>query len=237
MKSHVTQRPATTAELAQLHQLLRDVPTDAHRWRRGMGNGAVLWAASLLVLSALWLAFSGFELSSPATRWAIGTAAVFCAVVSAVSSARWVRGWPDHRPSLRLDIERAVVSEEHYVFTDVCRFREPQHGGLLYFFRTDEDKVLVDHDYPIAEATDGVPSPSGLQPREWLCMIRAPASTFVLVKQFSGEPLAVGEPIELAVPSEDCPESETLCDIPWNDLVTRLGSPGAETPGRHSLDA
>lgn len=47
------------------------------------------------------------------------------------SSVKWIRGWPDHRPALRRDIEERKVLDEWYTVAEVKRFQAPEHGGLI----------------------------------------------------------------------------------------------------------
>ena len=236
MHSHVVQRPATEAERAALEKMLANAATTRRRWKQGIENALVLWAASLLGLVVIWLAFAWlgrklfdveFGLHSSAMIWVLGVATPLCAVYAAVSSVRWIRDWTDYRPLLRADIEGAQVSEEHYVFTEAARFQEPEHGGLIYFLRTVEDKVLALFDYESQESgtQDGDPLKSSFRPKSKLVMIRAPKATFVISKVFSGEALEVGDPIDLAVAPKEWPESESYCSIPWAELEARLGPP------------
>lgn len=236
MHSHVVQRRATEAEQASLKKILANAATTGHRWKRGIENALVLWAVSLLGLVVIWLAFAWlgrklfeveFGLHSFAMIWLLGVATPLCAVYAAVSSVRWIKAWPDYRPQLRADIEEARVSEEHYVFTEAVRFQDPEHGGLIYFFHTTEDKVLTlfDHESQDLGTQEGDPLRSSFMPQSRLVMVRAPRTALVISKAFSGETLEVSDPIELAVAPEDWPESESYCNIPWTKLKARLGSP------------
>ena len=235
MPSRVVQRGATSAELAFLEKTLRDAPTNVRRWRQGAENALVLWAVSLLGLVIIWLAsawtvcklFSAdFGLHSPAAIWVLGIGTPICAIYAGISSTRWIRNWKDYRPLLQADIAVRQVIEEHYSFTSAKRFQEPEHGGLIYFLRTKEDKVLTlfDHESQELGVQGGDPLKSSFVPKSELVMVRAPKTGFVINKTFAGARLEAGEPVEIFVGPKHWPESENFVSIPWTELESRLGS-------------
>ena len=217
-----------------LGDLLGAQPTTARRWKLAAGNAIVLWAASLLGIVILWLAMAWLAqqvwevrwgLNSPAMSWLLLMATPLCAVFAIVSSIRWIRALPDHRASLQRDIALAEVLEEQHVFVEVMRFEEPEHGGLLYCFHSDDDRVFADFDLErqdLGEDRDAAAA-SSYRPRASLVTLRGPESGFVLAKALSGPELPVDEPIPLALDPQHWPESETYLDIPWDQLVKVLG--------------
>lgn len=238
MPSQTIRRQATETENAFLEQLLRNAATTGRRWMQGAENALVLWAASLLGLILLWLALAWigrkflaleFGLRSDAAVWVFGVGIPACTVYAVISSVGWIRGWQDYRPLLRADIDERKVDEEHYIFTEAKRFQEPEHGGLIYFLRTSEDKVmtLFDHESQDFGVQDADPLKSSFVPGENLVMVRAPRTRFVISQTFSGPSLDAGDPIELTADPKDWPETETYCDIPWTELRARLGTPAA----------
>jgi hypothetical protein len=214
--------------------MLRNAPSGAQRWKRGGENTLVLWAATMLALVILWLALAwlarkilGVEFGpqSAATVWVIGIGGPLCLTYAVLSSIRWVKQGRDSRPFLRTDIEAGRVVEEHYVFTAAKRFQEPEHGGLFYFLRTAEGKVLtlVDPESQDLGASNEDPMKSSFAPRSKLVIVRAPASGVVISKDFSGTLLDAGAPVELSLHPRHWPESESYCSIPWDELESRLG--------------
>jgi len=198
-------------------------------------NALVLWSASLLGLVIVWLVCAwlarklfdaNIGLHSSAAVWVLGVAIPLLAMYAVISSVRWVKAWKDCRHLLRADIAEALVIEEHYTFTAAKRFQEPEHGGLIYFLRTEEGEVLTlfDHESQDLGIQGGDPLSSSFQPRTDLVMVRAPLTAFVLSKTFSGEQLETGDPEELAADPRQWPESEALCSIPWDELEAKLGS-------------
>lgn len=240
MPTGFSQRAATPAERAALEKLLASAPTAATRLKQGAGNALVLWAASLLGILVVWLVLGwvagkvlgvSLGLRSTATLWVVGLATPTCAVFAVISSARWVRNWAGYRPQLREDLAESHVNEERYIFTEAMRFQEPEHGGLVYFLRSVEDEVftMYDHGSQVLGVDGKDPLHSSYRPQSGLLIVRAPKSGFVLSSQASGAALNVAAPIELAVGPEKWPETETLCNIPWNQLEAQLGSAAAES--------
>jgi hypothetical protein len=238
----VSQRPARPDELAALQKLLAEAPTAVTRLKRGVGNALLLWAVSLLAVLAAWLALGwiagkAFDidlgLRSTATLALIGVAAPLCAIVAALSSVRWIRAWPDPRPQLRDDVALSRVHEERYVFSEAKRFQEPEHGGLIYFLRSNENEVFTvfDDESQSLGVDDKNPLESAYRPRSHLVVVRAPTSGVVLNSESSGNELVVADPIELGVPPEEWPEDETLCAIPWEQLEHRLAAAPAAAAG------
>jgi len=237
MPSHIIRRPATEDELAFLHKTLANAASTARRWKRGAGNALILWAVSLPAVVAAWLALAwlarklldaDFGLHSSAAPWVLGIAVPLTAIYAIVSSARWVAAGEDYRPQLQADIDGAQVAEEHYVFTDAKRFQEPEHGGLIYFLRTSDDKVftLFDHESQDLALQGNDPLKSRFAPRTALVMVKAPRADWVISQHFSGEVLKAGDPVELELDPKDWPESECYCDIPWAELEARAGGSG-----------
>src|SRR5437763_11138033 len=172
----VSQRPARPDELAALQKLLAEAPTAVTRLKRGVGNALLLWAVSLLAVLAAWLALGwiagkAFDidlgLRSTATLALVGVAAPLCAIVAALSSVRWIRAWPDPRPQLRDDVALSRVHEERYVFSEAKRFQEPEHGGLIYFLRSNENEVFTvfDDESQSLGVDDKNPLESAYRPR------------------------------------------------------------------------
>jgi hypothetical protein len=163
---------------------------------------------------------------SPIGGWIVTLGVLGSALIAVVSSVRWVASWRDYRPLVHADIESGRVIEEHYQFDEAKRFQEPEHGGLIYFLRTDDGNVLTffDHESQDLGARGEDPLQSSFVPLAELIIVRAPRSAFVIDKRFAGKPLGVGAPLPLTVEPGEWPESDVSCDIPWNELEARLSS-------------
>lgn len=230
-----TQRAMSPDERVFLENCLKRAPGMARRWVSGFGYALVTWAISLLGLALGWklLAWltrlaSGFDFGpgSPFAVWFVIAVAPTCAVLAAVHSIRWVMRWPDPRLRLRADLAGGEVLEERYQFMAVKRFQEQEHGGIIYFFRTDDDKVFVrfDHESQDLGAQDKNPLSSSFEPRSHLLLIRAPQTRYIIHQQVSGALLDAGSPLELTEAPKNWPEQEEYCDTSWSELETRLAA-------------
>ena len=121
-----------------------------------------------------------------------------------------------------------MVLEERYRFVDAKRFQEPEHGGLIYFLRTSDDRVFVLYDYDSQDlGVQGLdPFSSSFRPKRELAIVRTPDSDMVISTEFFGEEFTISETSELRVPPEQWPESETYYDAQWSDLDGALAQSG-----------
>ena len=217
-----------------LERVLKAQASRARRWKLAAGNAVVLWAVSMLGVVIVWLVAAwllrlafGWRvgLHSPTAIWVVAFAVPACALIAIRSTIRWVKTWPDNRSDLAADLAKGIVIEEAYRVVGAKRFQEPEHGGLIYFLRTDDDRVLAlyDHESQDLGARGEDPLRSTFRPSAELTLARAPATKFVLDKRFSGETIKASSPIELSVPPREWPDNEAFCDVPWNDLERRFG--------------
>jgi hypothetical protein len=226
-------RAMSESERKFLEEILEAAPGSGRRWWQGAANALILFAVLMLVFAVAWrivgwLARATADLdigwNSPAAPWILFLGGVTCAAYAIVSSVRWVRRWTDTRPLIRADLAGGQVMDETYSFTAAKRFQEPEHGGLIYFLRTRDDKVFVLYDSESQDlgVQDEDPLKSTFRPCTNLVMVRAPKTGYVISKQFSGESLSLSEPRELTLGPEKWPEQETCCEIPWEKLEARL---------------
>lgn len=235
MLNKITQRPLTAKEQKFLEDLLLSAPTMTQHWQKGASNALVLWAASMLVFFMAWAGvawvvrklfhqeYGWYSQVAPET---VVTAVLASAVFAIVSSVRWVRQWQDPRPLIEADLAAGLAMEEHYRFDANKRFQEPEHGGLLYFLRTTEGKVLTLFDGMSQDL--GVqgenPFNSSFAPRHELLLVRAPATRYVMNQQFSGELLPQTDALPLNIAPELWPEPDEFCETPWDELENRLSN-------------
>jgi hypothetical protein len=224
----------TEKERDFLSRTLNGFPTTAARWKRGLENAIVSWAVLMLLYVFAWKCVAWLvrvtlhtEMGwrSPANIWIVVVGTLLCTAYSLLSTVRWMKGWPDPRAVLLADLEGGEVAEEHYEFTDAKRFQEPEHGGLIYFLRTIDDKVFVifDHESQGFGAEGSDPLTSEFRPREKLELVRASQSELVLSQNSSGAALEVAAPIELTLRPSTWPESESYCKVKWDELERRFG--------------
>jgi hypothetical protein len=234
MPTRIGKRPMTQNEREFLSRTLKDFPTSSTRLRRAIENAVITWAVLMLLYVFAWKGVAwvvhltlhteiGWK--SSANIWLIAAGALLCATYSVFSTVRWLKRWPDPRAALLADLEDGEVAEEHYEFTAAKRFQEPEHGGLIYFLRTTDDKVFVlfDHESQDLGARGEDPLASEFRPCQRLELVRAPHSELVVAQTPSGAPLEVGPQIELTVGPSKWPESESYCEGKWDELEKRFG--------------
>jgi hypothetical protein len=234
MSNRGTKRAMSDVEREIFQRTLIRVPSLVTRCLGGV-YALVSWAVVMLIFVCAWAVISWLARvtmrveigwSSVAAIWIGLVGALASAAIATVSSLRWVKAWQNARPELRADIDAGTVVEEIYEFTAAKRFQEPEHGGLIYFLRTRDDKVFVQFDYESQDlgARGGNPLSSAFHPRTKLSIIRGPKSGVVISHGFSGDILDAGAPLELSIGPESWPESDTYCDIPWQELESRLSA-------------
>ncbi|MCF7222948.1 hypothetical protein [Marilutibacter chinensis] len=213
------------------------------RWKLVFENFFVAWAAFTLGLVVAWLlvawvlrlfADMRVGLGSPLAIWIVGLGVPACGALAIVSTLRWARAWPDKRASLEADLANGMVSEEKYRISEVKRFQEPEHGGLVYCLRTAGDHVLVLYDDESLRdrAAEEDPKESSFRPCEELIIVRAPTTGFMIAMHFHGTPLSLPPPLELTAPVDRWPENEAFCSVPWDDLERCLSGADGEAPCR-----
>ncbi len=153
--------------------------------------------------------------------------AAICAVFATVSSVRWVKSWPNRRPSVEADLADGRVTEERFHFVQARRFQEPEHGGLIYFLRAEDDTVMVlfDHESQDLGVQGEDPLKSSFVARSNLLMVRSPRSLIRPRQTNVGDVLDAGAPAVLTLEPSRWPDDEELCDISWTELDARLSSP------------
>lgn len=233
MVTPITKRQMTLTEREYLESTIKSSPTNIKRWMEGAQNALVMWAVLMFVLLIGWLIITwlvGFVssweigLSNPYAIWFVIIGVPVCALYAIYSSVKWVREWEDFRPLLKTDLAKGEVYDENYHIVEAKRFQEPEHGGLIYFLHTVDNRVLVlyDHESQELSLNEQDPFSSSFQPCSVLNIVRAPKTNFFIKQKFSGSVINVGDTFELLVPPEQWPEQDSWCDIPWDDLEQKL---------------
>lgn len=227
----------SAAERQELTQIAEAVGGPFARSMVAARHFGLSWAGSVLIVFVVWLSVAwparlmgGLDvgLQSPYAPWIFVLGVPLCAAYALVSTVLSMRQRRDLRPALRADLDNGNATEESYRFTAARRFQEPEHGGLIYFLHTDDDRVFVLYDTESQDlgARGANPLTSRFAPKSELRVVRAPSSAIVLGKSFAGEVLDAGEPLELGLPPKEWPESEAYYDVPWTELEARLARPG-----------
>ena len=230
MNNKTYRRTMNQEERAFLEGLLRNAPA---RWKVATENMVVLWACSMLVFVLCWavvgwvgrVAFAvniGWKSPFAPLVLLIGGAGI--TILSALSTVRWIKSRPDYRALVRTDLAENSVLEEELQFVEAKVLEEPEHGGLMYFFRTPDNRVFVIYDHESQDLGAGGEDPhtSAFQPRAQLTLARAPVSRIPISKNFSGPHLPAGDVMELAVDPKLWPAPDEFCDVAWLELENRF---------------
>lgn len=223
-----------------LIQRIKAAPNVITRWKRAAGEALVTWVvvAVLFVFAwtlIAWLAQKAIHKeigpNSPAAKWILAIGVLGSGIYAIFSSVRWLQKWPDPRKAYQADLESGQVIEESYEFVAAKRFQEQEHGGLIYFLRTTNDKVFALWDYERQDlgVQNENPQDSKFKPMSNLLIVRAPQSEFVINKKFSGTILEAGEPYDMTIGPDSWPEDEAYCRIKWDDLEKRLNRKDRKT--------
>ena len=184
---------------------------------------ALLLVVLFVAIIARWI--TGQDgLDSAAVKWTVLVGVPLCITYSIASSIRRYKDVQDIGEVVGSEIEAGQVLEERYRFVDARRFQEPEHGGLIYFLHTSDDRVLVLYDYDSQDlGVQGLdPLTSSFRPKHELALVRTTDSEMVISTVFSGEGFTFSETTELRAPPDQWPESETFYDVHWSDLDRAL---------------
>jgi hypothetical protein len=229
------ERAQTAAEKAYLEDLLSKLPTGRRRTKEAVENFFVMLAALTLVGVLIWAAIGW--LAQKAADLSIGwssehailiaiTVVAAVAIYAAYSTTRWMKTWPDSRQPLRDDLDAGFVSEEQLTVLEAKVLQEPEHGGLIYFLRADDDRVFVLYDRESLDLamTGEDPMGSSFEPQSIVTIVRAPHSGFTIETSFRGENIDIQGPTEMTASPEKWPEDEEYTPIPWGQIEQQLCS-------------
>lgn len=229
------ERSHTASEKEWLEDLLSKLPSSGRRTKEAIENFFVLLAASTLLGVLLWAGIAwitrkiaGFDLgwsSDYAIPIVLGLIA-FSAIYATYSTARWMGSWEDSRQPLRDDLRSGIVTEEHLRLLEAKLLQDPEHGGFVYFLKTDDGRVYVIYDHESIELAmaEEDPTGSGFEPRSQLTIVKAPRSQFTINNSFSGRDIDVYGPAEMTAPPKKWPENEDFSPIPWDQIEKELCS-------------
>lgn len=152
MNTASIRRKMEPEEREMIEKSLVNSPSDSKRLVGGIKSALTTWGLSFLIFCICWLLLawlvelvfeSDYLKRSPNPGWILGVGANFCAVYALLSTEKWLKAWKDPRPNLKADLENGEVLEENLNISEIKRFQEPEHGGLIYFLRISDNRILV----------------------------------------------------------------------------------------------
>lgn len=230
MSFESTQRPITVDERASLQKLIQSAPS---LWRQAAENAGVLWAFSLFLIILSWglvgwLAARLFDVGigwkSSVALWFVPLSVVCTLGYAIFSTLLWIKPISAWRARLHADLAAGVVLEERLTFVAALCFQEPEHGGLIYFLRTSDDRVFTTYDHESQDlgVDDKDPLTSSFRPKSHLLRILMPCSRHPLADTFSGDVLPTDRVLELTLPPKHWPEPDAFIAVPWDEIERRF---------------
>lgn len=227
------QRPITKQERTELERLFSTSQGRKNRFGIMLAGFLVQWLGGLLAIVILWLIFSwalkyityfDVGLKSPIGATTFKFMILLTAIWSAIQNWQWFSRVPNARASIAKDLTEGLVIEEHYLFSAAKCFREPEHGGCIYFLQDENKRAYVVYDDEGQENSinPGQASFSSLCPMTNLIVSRTIHSKLVLSQLFSGEIIQVETPREIAIEPEGWPDPDAFSTIKWKDLERKL---------------
>ena len=145
-------------------------------------------------------------------------------ILAAILAAKYTviaqRFTSDMAANYQQDLADNVVDASTHQITDVKLFREPEHGGLMFFLRTDADKTLflfdVESQDMALETGDDTPPPM-ITPKRTLTLTFFP-NTHLTYEGFEGAPLPLPDILDMTADPADWPEDRSWIDTPWDKL-------------------
>ena len=227
------QRSITNSERTELERLYSSTQTRKNRFWIMLAGFLAQWLGSMAVIVIIWFILSwivgyfikfdfGFQSSSGMVVLKIFF--LITAIWSAFQNWQWFNRAPNMRSIIAKDISEGLVVEEQYHFSAAKCFREPEHGGLMYFLLEKQNRtyVVFDHESQISNHNVAQSSNSQLSPMSNLTVVRAPQSKLMIRQEFSGDALHTDNLREITLSPEYWPELNAFCNIKWNDLECKL---------------
>ncbi|MEO1018102.1 MAG: hypothetical protein AAFY56_10460 [Pseudomonadota bacterium] len=227
------EREQTAAEKAYLEDLLSRLPTSRRRTKEAIENFFVMLAVLTILGVLVWAGFGwlaqktmGLQIgwSSEYALPIVAVILVVAGIYSSYSTTHWMKSWPESRQPVRDDLLAGLVSEEQLTVLETKLLQEPEHGSLIYFLRSDDDRVLVLYDRESLDLAmaDEDPMGSSFEPQSNVSIVRAPRSGFTIKTTFSGGKIDVHGPTEITAAPGKWPEDEEYSPIPWAQIEQQL---------------
>lgn len=206
-------------------------PKSASKWMDrdllSFAGGAAFVLFILFLIASGIITVAGHLLDSPAAsswmNWAIPYGLVGSLVggigLAFHGKVRELRGIAQIRRSLSGDLVHATT----YDIVAVKRYREPEHGGLVYLLRTDDGQVLsvFDSESQLLGVDDKDPLASSFRPSARVELVETLDRRCFIHETWSGAELPVPDPLPLN-PSR-WPEHGEIVKVAWEQCDRHFG--------------
>lgn len=223
-------REMTEIEHLFLAHVLGTLPAPKKRYLKAALNTALFWVFSLFGFCILWFlssliltTFASIDIGvSSDYSTVIFPIAVIVAGLFAVNSTRkWLSTSESGYTYVKADLAAQKIQAERYKVKSVKCFKEPKHGGLLYFLLlkhpiSKQKNIRVIYDYE--SQNDKVDPTLLLKMKTNLTICTAPNSKIVVDNVFEGDPVTKVEYLELTASPEQWPNPDSWEDLEWSLL-------------------
>ena len=154
-----TQRPITDQERVELERSYLSAQTRNYRFWIMLSGFLAQWFGSMVVIVILWFILSlvaknftnfDFSFKSPIGATVLKILTLMTAIWSALQNWQWFNKAQNIRTIIANDMKQGMVVEEHYKFSAAKCFREPEHGGLMYFLLDEKNRTYVLFHYELS---------------------------------------------------------------------------------------
>lgn len=233
-------RDITETEVLTLSQILSTLPVPRKRHLKAALNTAVFSVFSLAGFCIFWFvasiilaAFTNIDIGiSSVYSSAIFIVAIITALAIAINSTKnWLANSVNDYGLINTDIKARKIADQTFSIQDVKCFKEPEHGGLLYFLLLSSDNPTSTEDsslriraiYDYESQNVEVEQHKLLVIKQELTISTAPHSQFVLSNTFKGQELGQTTVFDLAVSPTQWPKADSWFQGHWNMLETQFG--------------
>jgi len=225
-------------EHKQLTDILSNLPAPQKRYLKAALNTAVFWVFSLAAFCVLWFLSSlllasvstlDIGISSQYATFIFPTALVLAAIFAINSTRKWLAESDNLYTLVKADLKTQQVYKESFQVMAIKCFKEPEHGGLLYFLllqtNSDTEKpnskykanlIRVIYDYQSQQ--EQIDPNTLLKPSDKITIITAPQSLLVLDNIFAGKLISDISHFALTLPPEQWPTPDSWLDQDWQEL-------------------
>jgi len=223
-------RNMTEVEHLFLAQVLTNLPAPQKRHLKAALNTAVFWVFSLAGFCILWfissLLISTFSrldigISSDYAQVIFPVAILLAAIFSINSTRKWLANSDKSYTLVQADIASQKIMFERYQIDAVKCFKEPEHGGLLYFLlvkhsATEQQKIRVIYDYESQNINIDPRTLLAITTQITICS--APQSKLIVDNHFEGDLFTNIKHFDLTVAPNLWPKPDSWESAQWQTL-------------------
>ncbi|TEW55954.1 hypothetical protein E2R68_02355 [Psychromonas sp. RZ22] len=227
-------RTLSEQEKNHLTQALSSLPVPRKRYLKAALNTSVFWVFSLAIFCIVWFisslliaAFTEFDIgiSSDYAKHIFPIIILIAGFFAINSTKKWLATSENDYALVKADLKaQQVVLDTYQVIESKC-FKEPEHGGLLYFLllkapHNETTKVRAIYDYESQKKDPDIKSLLSITHQITICT--APQSKLVVSNQFSGQAMGKISYFALTTEPENWPQPNSWVNSDWHTLQQKF---------------